>query len=218
MATPVRIDFVSDVVCPWCAIGLASLTRALQELHLEVDAEVHFHPFELSPEMGKDGENVIQYLTHKYGSTAEQVQETWGTITSRGADVGFTFNFNQNSKKWNTFNAHRLLYWAGEQGQQLALKQALLKACFTDNRNPDDIEVLSELAAGVGLDAAEARAVVESDRYSKEVRAEEQQWQEMGVRSVPTVVFNQRYAVSGGQPPSAFVQVLRKVASESSTS
>ncbi|MCY0965158.1 DsbA family oxidoreductase [Parathalassolituus penaei] len=216
MANPIRIDFVSDVVCPWCAIGVASLSRALEQLGDEVSAEIHFHPFELSPEMGKEGENVLEYLSAKYGSSHDQIRETWNTITERGGDVGFTFNFKNDSRKWNTFNAHRLLMWAGETSgaAQLALKMALLKAGFTDNRCLDDNSVLLELVAAAGLDVAAASGVLESDAFAEEVRQEEQEWQEMGVRSVPTMVFNRRYAVSGGQPPAALVQVLRKVASE----
>lgn len=216
MVTPVRIDFVSDVVCPWCAIGVASLMQALQEVDDEIRAEIYFHPFELSPEMGPAGENVIEYLSAKYGSSSEQIQETWKTITERGADVGFEFNFRADSRKWNTFNAHRLLMWAGtvDLQKQLQLKLELLKAGFTDNRPLDDAAVLLELAVLAGLDGAKAQDILASDAFGSDVRDEEQEWQEMGVRSVPTMVFNRRYAVSGGQPPATLVQVLRKVASE----
>lgn len=213
----IRIDVISDVVCPWCAIGLSSLEQALAMVKDEgIEAEIHLHPFELSPEMGSAGENVITYLCNKYGMTADQVRENWQTITSRGKDVGFDFNFTADSQKWNTFNAHRLLSWAATQGRQLDLKMALLEGYFTHNRNVDDTDVLVQIAASVGLNADDARAVLTSEQFALEVREDEQQWQEMGVRSVPTMVFNQRYAVSGGQPPGSLVQVLRKVASDPS--
>lgn len=216
MTQSLKIDFVSDVVCPWCAIGLHSLLQALEQLGDEVSASFRFHPFELTPEMSAEGERVIPYLCAKYGMSEAQVAQNQAHITERGAELGFKFDFRDDSRKWNTFDAHRLLHWAGEQGaaQQLALKQALLAAYFTHNQNPSDRALLCELAVQAGLDGAEAGEVYDSKRYTDEVRAEEQLWQRRGVSSVPTIVFNERYAVTGGQPVDTFVQVIRQVLDE----
>ena len=217
MTQPLKIDFVSDVMCPWCAIGLNSLLQALQRLEAEVDATIHFRPFELTPEMAAEGERVIPYLSAKYGISAEQVAQNQAMITARGAELGFRFDFRPDSRKWNTFNTHRLLHWAGEMGaaQQLALKQALFVAYFSDNRNPSDPALMCELAQQVGLDPVAAAEVLSSGRYADEVRAEERLWQQRGVSSVPCIVFNERYAVSGGQPVEAFVQAIREVLQQS---
>ncbi len=213
MTQPLKIDFVSDVMCPWCAIGLHSLLQALERLGDEVDATIHFRPFELTPEMAAEGERVIPYLSAKYGISAEQVAQNQAQITARGAELGFRFDFRSDSRKWNTFNTHRLLHWAGEQSAdaQLALKRALFAAYFTDNRNPSDPDLMCELAQQVGLNAGEAAEVLASGRYAAEVRAEEQLWQQRGVSSVPCIVFNERYAVSGGQPVETFMQAIREV-------
>jgi predicted DsbA family dithiol-disulfide isomerase len=213
MSKPLTIDFVSDVVCPWCAIGLASLTRALQQLGDEVDATIRFHPFELTPDMGSDGEYVVPYLSSKYGISPEQVAASQAQITARGQDVGFVFDFRDDSKKWNTFKAHRLLHWAGLQGEgdQLALKQALLLAYFTHNQNPDDIDLLCDIATQVGLDSAAARTVLESNQYADDVLDAEQHWQQQGISSVPAMIFNGSYLVSGGQPEETLKKVIRDV-------
>lgn len=216
VAQILAIDFVSDVVCPWCAIGLHSLLKALDQLGDEVSASIHFRPFELTPEMSVDGEYVIPYLSAKYGISERQVAQNQAHITERGAQLGFRFDFRADSKKWNTFDAHRLLHWAGEQGaeHQLALKLALLEAYFTDNRNPSDRAVLCELAVAAGLDGTQAGEVYDAGRYADEVRADERLWQRRGVSSVPTIVFNDRYAVTGGQPVETFVQVIRELLSQ----
>ncbi|MBR9885630.1 MAG: DsbA family oxidoreductase [Oceanospirillales bacterium] len=217
MSQVLKIDFVSDVVCPWCAIGLNSLLQALEQLKGEVAATLHFHPFELTPEMSDEGEYVIPYLCAKYGISEMQVAQNQALITERGAELGFRFDFRADSKKWNTFDAHRLLHWAATQGadKQLSLKLGLLEAYFTHNRNPSDRTLLCELAERAGLDGKAAGEVFDSGRFADEVRAEEQLWQRRGVSSVPTIVFNERYAVSGGQPVETFVQVIRDVLAES---
>ncbi|WP_207061610.1 DsbA family oxidoreductase [Motiliproteus sp. SC1-56] len=215
MAKPLKIDFASDVMCPWCAVGLHSLLQALDRLGDEVSPRFHFHPFELTPDMPPEGEPVVPYLCAKYGMSEDQVLQSQAQITQRGAQLGFTFDFRPDSRKWNTFDTHRLLYWAGEQGAgaQLALKLKLLEAYFTHNRNPSERGLLCELASEAGLDATEAGEVYDSGRYGEEVRAEEQLWQRRGVNSVPTVVFDQRYALTGGQPVEAFVEAIREVLS-----
>lgn len=215
MTYTVRIDFVSDVVCPWCAVGLNSLQAALEQLEGEVTADIRFQPFELAPGMDENGENLTAYLMSKYNISSEQVAQTQAAIVARGKEQGFMFDFNSDSRKWNTLNAHRLLHWAGETSdKQLALKQALFVANFTENRNISDHAVLVELAVQVGLDGVEAAEILASGRYTEEVRELEARWQQQGVSSVPTMIFNNRYAVSGGQPVETFVNVMRELMEE----
>ena len=207
-----RIDiaFVSDVACPWCAIGLASFEQALARLQGEVDAKLHFEPFELNPDMGPEGVETVPYLMRKYGRTAEQVRETQARIRERGAAVGFAFG--ERKHVWNTFNAHRMLHWAGLEGRGLDLKRALLRAYHGEGRNPGAADVLVELAGAVGLDAARAKAIAEGDEFASEVRQRERFWLERGVSAVPTLVVDDRYVIEGGQPPEAYEQALRQIA------
>lgn len=214
MANKLKIDFVSDVVCPWCAVGLGSLDEALRRLDGEVQAEIHFQPFELNPQLTPEGEDVGEHLARKYGSTPEQMQQNQEAIRQRGADVGFIFNLDKRSRIYNTFDAHRLLHWAQTQGRQGELKRALLGAYFTDGRNVSDREVLVDAAGRVGLDAAEARKVLDEGRYADEVRAQEAFYQSQGVRAVPSVIVNDRYLIQGGQPPEVFEDSLRRIAAE----
>lgn len=212
MTTTLKIDFVSDVSCPWCAVGLASLQTALQRMAPDVQATITFQPFELNPHMVAEGEDTTEHLRAKYGSTPEQAASIRETIRARGAELGFEFNLDKRSRIYNTFDAHRLLHWAHLEGCQLALKQALLKAYFTDGENPSDHAVLVRLAAGVGLDAERARAILGSDTFGAEVREQEQFYQHQGIHSVPAVVINDRHLISGGQPPEVFEQALRRLA------
>ncbi len=209
-----HIDFVSDVACPWCAVGLASLESALGQLQGEVAADLRFQPFELNPQMGPEGQDVTEHLTQKYGSTPEQQAKAREGIAARGASVGFAFRKEGRGRVWNTFDAHRLLTWAGEQGaqQQRDLKMALLKAYHGEARNVSDPAVLAEVAASVGLDRAQAEQVLASDRYAAEVREQEKEWQQMGISAVPSVVINRKHLIQGGQPPEVFAQALRQVA------
>jgi len=209
-----KIDFVSDVVCPWCAIGLKSLEQALQRLDGEVVAELHFQPFELNPQMGPEGENVAEHLAHKYGSTPEQMAKNQEGIRQRGASLGFVFDMDKRSRIYNTFDAHRLLHWAALEGKQPALKLALLEAYFSKGENVSSHDVLVRVAAEVGLDVAEARKVLAENRYADEVRQQEQFFQSQGIRAVPSVIINGKYLVQGGQPPEVFEQTLRQVAAE----
>lgn len=212
-----RIDFVSDVACPWCAVGLNALERALEAIGLDITVELHFQPFELNPTMAAEGADAGEYLKAKYGMSDAQLAHNRGVIRERGAAVGFAFG--ERARVWNTFDAHRLLHWAGVQdvAQQRALKHALLKAYHGEGRNPGAHEVLTELAAQVGLDAAEAAAVLREGRYTAEVREAERAWQQAGIRSVPAVVVNRRHLISGGQPPEVFEQALRQIAAEGGT-
>lgn len=212
MAKTLKIDFVSDVACPWCAVGLSALDRAAERLQGEVELDLHFRPFELNPQMAPEGEDVDEHLTRKYGRTKEQFAAARAAIRERGAAVGFTFG--ERSRIWNTFDAHRLLHWAGLEGaaQQHALKLALLTAYHGEGRNPSDPEVLASVAASVGLDEARAREILEGDEFADAVRAEEQRWLRMGINSVPAVVINERHLISGGQPAEVFEQALREIA------
>ncbi|WP_247841463.1 DsbA family oxidoreductase [Pseudomonas sp. MWU12-3103b] len=214
MNSALKIDFVSDVSCPWCVVGLNGLLQALEILRDEVQAEIHFQPFELNPKMGPDGQNITEHISEKYGSTPEQSQKNREAIRARGAEVGFAFRTDGNSRIYNTFDAHRLLHWAGLEGVQLPLKQALFKAYFTDGGNPSDHAQLAQIAESVGLDRQRAQAILASDEFADEVRAEEQLWLQRGVSSVPTVVFNGQYAVTGGQPVDTFVGAIRQIISE----
>jgi predicted DsbA family dithiol-disulfide isomerase len=211
---PIKIDFVSDVVCPWCAVGLKSLEQALQNLGDEVAVELHFQPFELNPKMAPEGEDIIEHIAHKYGSSPAQIKQNQEAIRERGASLGFTFNMDKRNRIVNTFDAHRLLHWAGLEGSQAELKQALLAAYFTDGRDVSSRDVLVDVATSVGLDAGEARRVLDEGRYAQDVRAQEQFYQSQGVRAVPSVIINDRYLVQGGQPPEVFEETLRQVAAE----
>jgi predicted DsbA family dithiol-disulfide isomerase len=206
-----RIDFVSDVSCPWCAVGLASLERALDALQGEVRAEIHFQPFELNPQMTREGEDVGEHITKKYGMTPAQLAQNQENLRQRGAAVGFTFANQDTRRIYNTFDAHRLLHWAEDSGRQHALKRALLTAYFTDGENVGDHDVLVRVAEAVGLDGTEAKSILASDRYAAEVRAQEQFFQRAGIHSVPAIIINRQHLISGGQPPEVFEQALRQI-------
>ena len=212
MTQPLKIDFVSDITCPWCAIGLSSLQLALSRLGEAVDAQIVMHPFELNPQMGPEGEAIVDYLGKNYGRTPAQIADTQAVIRERGASVGFAFG--PRTRVYNTFDAHRLLHWAGIDGRQLPLKLALLRAYHTEGKDPSDHDILVDAAQSVGLDTAKARDVLESGAYADEVRAEEREYQAMGIQSVPSIVFNHRYLVSGGQPVEAFEQVIQQILAE----
>jgi predicted DsbA family dithiol-disulfide isomerase len=212
MKQPIRIDFVSDVACPWCAIGLSSLQLALSRLGDTVDAELVVHPFELNPQMVDEGEDLIEHIGKKYGRTPQQVLEAQAELRQRGADVGFTFGTRK--RIYNTFDAHRLMHWAGIKGKQVQLKQALLQAYHGEGKATSNRDVLVEVAESVGLDAAEARSVLEGGDYANEVRAEEEKYQAMGIQSVPSIIFNNRYLLTGAQPAEAFEQAIQQILAE----
>lgn len=212
MTTRIKIDFVSDVSCPWCAVGLCSLEIALARLNDEVEAEIHFQPFELNPDMPPEGQDTVQRLSRKYGMTAEQVRHNGEAITARGREVGFTFNMDRRTHTYNTFDAHRLLHWAGLEGHQLELKHALFKAYFTDGENPSAHDVLVRLCSESGLDAQRAREILDTDEYAADVRERERFYAEQGINSVPAIIMNDRHLIQGGQVPEAFEHALRQVA------
>lgn len=208
-----RIDFVSDVVCPWCVIGLKSLEQALRNLAGEVTPEIHFQPFELNPAMGPDGQNIAEHVAEKYGASPERSAGTRSAIREAAEAVGFAINTSADSRIWNTFDAHRLLHWAEGQGRQADLKLALFAAYFTHGRNVSDHIVLAYVAASVGLDRAEAEAVLASDRYATEVREAQAFWRDQNIYAVPAIIFDRQFAVLGGQPVEAFERVIRKIIS-----
>ena len=217
MARTLTIDFVFDIVCPWCVIGLKGLKEALARAGDAVTAEIRFHPFELNPAMPPEGENIVEHIGRKYGATPEQSAGTRAMIRERAAALGFTMAMGDESRIYNTFDAHRLLHWAGLVGDQQALKMALFTAYFTEGKNPGDRNVLLAAAEQAGLDVVEAAGVLDEGRYAEEVRAEEALWQSRGIQSVPAIVIDQRYLISGGQPPEAFEQALRQIAAEGNT-
>lgn len=209
---PLRIDIVSDVVCPWCIIGYRQLAEALKQTNTE--HEIHWHPFELNPNMPSAGQNLREHIMEKYGSSKEESDASRLRMTQAGNEVGFEFNFNDDTRMHNTFNLHQLLYWAGQQGQKPMhdLKQALFSAHFTHGRNISDNNVLADIAAEVGLNRSEALAVLEDQRFAKEVRAEERHWQQQGIQSVPAMIFNERHLVSGAQGVDNYVNILQQLA------
>jgi predicted DsbA family dithiol-disulfide isomerase len=210
-----RIDFISDVACPWCAVGLNALERALEQLRLEhpdLEVELHFQPFELNPALGPEGEDAAAHLKAKYGMSDAQLAAARANLRDRGAAVGFEFG--ERTRVWNTFDAHRVLHHAGLQGgdAQRRLKHALLQAYHRDGRNPGAADMLIELATAVGLDADEVREVVASGAYTDEVRAAEAQWQAAGIRAVPSVVIDGQHLLQGAHPPAVFAQALGQLA------
>ena len=214
MTKPMKIDFVSDVSCPWCVIGLGGLQEALSRVGDLVDAEITFQPFELNPDMPPEGQNIGEHIAQKYGATPEQSAANREQIRARAADVGFTIATGPDSRIYNTFDAHRLLHWASLEGRQLELKRALFEAYFTKGQNPGDHEVLVAAAEQAGLDPAAARDVLTSGRFADYVRSLERQWHEAGISSVPAVIINEKYLISGGQPADAFERALRTIAAE----
>lgn len=216
MTTPtqLRIDFVSDIACPWCAVGLASLQQALARLDDSVHAEIHLQPFELNPQLPPEGEDATEHLMRKYGMDEAQMEANRSVIRERAAALGFAYNVGRGSRAWNTFDAHRLLHWAGLQDRDraLALKQALLRAYFSDGENISDHDVLVRIAAAAGLDAEQARQVLDGDNYADDVRAQERHFQQAGIQSVPATIVNGTHLIPGGQPPEVFEQALREIA------
>ncbi len=226
-----RIDFVSDVVCPWCAVGLSALERALVQVRDEMSVELHFQPFELNPNMAPEGVASAPYLKAKYGLSDDQLAANAARLVERGAAEGFAFG--KRTHIWGTFDAHRLLHWAGAEAALLArvegktppvdvhqpsaqhrLKRALIEAYHRDGRNPNDRAVLLDVVAQAGLDVAQARDVLENNTFANEVRADEAEWQQRGVTAVPAAIVNDQYVIAGGQPSEMYAQALRQIAAE----
>jgi predicted DsbA family dithiol-disulfide isomerase len=211
MTARTKIDFVSDVSCPWCAIGLQSLLAALTNLKDVVEPDLHFQPFELNPDMGPGGQDIAEHIVEKYGSSPEQFAQSQEMIRERGAQLGFRFDMEKRTRIYNTFDAHRLLHWAGLEGKQLELKQALFSAYFTDGVDPSDHATLKRIAVEVGLDPTGAQAVLSTDKYAAEVRARERFYGSQGINGVPAIIINDRHLIEGGQPVAVFERVLRQL-------
>ena len=217
MTTVMKIDFVSDIACPWCAVGLGALEQALEELQNEVKADIHFQPFELNPHMPEGGEDLVEHLGKKYGSTAEQQSQMYQNIKARGAEVGFAFHPTGRGRIFNTFDAHRLLHWAeldGAPGDQHQLKKAFLEAYQGRGEVIESHEVLLAIIKTQGMDTDAAKAVLDSDTYAEEVRAKENFYTSAGIHSVPAVIINDKHLISVGQPAAVFANALRQIAAE----
>jgi predicted DsbA family dithiol-disulfide isomerase len=212
--TSLRLDYVSDVACPWCAVGLWSLRQALARVQGEIDIELHFQPFELNPHMPPEGEDAVEHLSRKYGISAAEIARNQEGLRTRGAAVGFAFAPGGRGRVHNTFDAHRLLHWAGTIGakSQLALKMALLEAYHGEGLDVSDRGVLERIAQHAGLDAAQAAGVLASGRYAEDVRAAEKHWQAAGIQAVPSLVIAYAHLLQGGQPPEVFEQAIRSLA------
>ncbi len=210
MPTRVKIDFVSDVSCPWCAIGLQSLLAALKSVGGDT-AGLHFQPFELNPDMEPAGEDIAAHIGRKYGAAPQQFADSQELIRARGAQLGFRFDMHRRTRIYNTFDAHRLLHWAGLEGRQLQLKQALFAAYFGEGANVSDHAVLEKIAAQVGLDSGVAHGILVSDRYAADVRAREQFYRSQQIDAVPAIIINDRHLIQGGQPVAVFERVLRQL-------
>jgi len=213
-AEPIKIDLVSDVMCPWCIVGYRQLEKALEASGTK--AEITWHPFELNPQMPQDGQNFREHMMEKYGTTPEESARNREHMTQAGADVGFTFNFDDNMRMVNTFSAHQLLHWAEEQGKQHELKMELFDAHFTKQQNVNDFEVLASAAERVGLDKATSLEILKDQRYAAAVRESQQFWMQQGIQSVPATVVNRRHLINGAQGEANFTQLLQQLALEES--
>ena len=207
----VRIDFVSDIACPWCAIGLASLQKAIDQVGSEIKTEISFQPYELNPQMPVGGRDVFEYLTEKYGRTLAEVQASQENIYRRAADVGFAFHPEGRKRVYNTFNGHRLLHWAKEEHgaeAQLRLKKEIFHTYFTLAINFDDQQNILDAVARAELPTKRAQEILNSDEFSQAVRDQEQKYMQLGINSVPAIIFNNQYLVQGGQAPEVFAKAL----------
>jgi predicted DsbA family dithiol-disulfide isomerase len=213
MSRPIKIDFVSDVACPWCAVGLKSLEAAIARVGGDVQVELHFQPFELNPRMPAQGEDAVEHLTRKYGISVEQAAQNGEAIRMRGAELDFEFRMDRRRRVYNTFDAHRLLHWAGQEGQeyQLQLKHALLRAYFTDGEDVSSADTLAKLAVQAGLEESRARQILATDEFAEAVRQQESFYTGQGITAVPSVILNDRHLIQGGQPVEVFEQALRQL-------
>ncbi|OSQ39646.1 DsbA family oxidoreductase [Thalassospira mesophila] len=210
--TKMQIDIVSDVVCPWCIIGYKHLEQALENLEGQLDVKLRWHPFELNPEMGPEGQELREHINEKYGLSPDQSAENRDRIQMMGENAGFDIQFSSDSRIYNTFDCHRMLYWAGKHGKQTELSMALFRSYFQDGENPGDHGVIKRCCEEVGLSPEEAGEILASDTFTSEVRAEEEEFKSVGITSVPTYVVNGKYAISGGHPPEVFEQALSEIA------
>ncbi len=211
-APVIQVEIVSDVMCPWCIVGYKQLEQALAMTGL--GAFIRWHPFELNPQMPPEGQNLGEHITEKYGSSPKDSAKNRKHLTDLGTDLGFAFNFDDTSRIVNTFAAHQLLDWAQAKGVQHPLQMALFDAHFTQGRDVSDVDVLIDVAGQVGLDKAEARAVLESGSHAEETRMRQKYWTERGISGVPSMIFDGRYLLTGAQGAQTYAQVLQKIVAE----
>lgn len=213
-AIPLRIDIVSDVVCPWCIIGLKQVEKALTLVGGDMAVETYWHPFELNPHMAPEGEDTAAHIARKYGSTPEQSRANRQRLSDIGDSLGFAFNYGEGMRIYNTFNAHKLLtIFGSERGwqAQTALKMALFKAYFQDRRDVSDVEILCEIAEAHGMDRAVAAAWIADAALTESVRAEMAHWTDQNITGVPAIIFDQKFMVPGAQSAEIFADVISKV-------
>ncbi len=217
MKPTIKIDYVSDIACPWCAVGLGNLNQAIAQLSDQVDFEVHFHPFELNPNMPLGGQDAIEHLTEKYGLSVEQVKANQANIRTKALEAGFEFHPEGRKRVYNTFDSHRLLHWAGEEfgpEKQAVLKKELLNTYFCLAVNLDDQKNLIDAVTRSGLDKDRAQEVLKNNEFSKEVRDEESTYTNAGISSVPSIILNDQYLLQGAQPPESFVNAFEQLIKE----
>jgi predicted DsbA family dithiol-disulfide isomerase len=214
MASHLKIDIVSDVVCPWCIIGYKRLQKAIDALQGEIEFDIEWHPFELNPQMPAEGQDMLEHLSQKYGRSPDDMQTARDQMAAIGDQLGFQFYRGNDRRVYNTFDAHRLLQWAKKYDKKTELKLAMFSAYFTDNLNISAVEVLLDTAASVGLDREEASVILSSDEYTHEVRQEPQHSRSMGIQSVPSYVINQKYLLSGARESQDLVTGFRQIAAE----
>jgi predicted DsbA family dithiol-disulfide isomerase len=210
--TSLRIDIVSDVVCPWCVIGFKQLQRAMDEVQGDMRFELRWQPFELNPDMPPGGENLGEHLNAKYTRSDEESLAARDNLTELGASFGFAFNYTDDMRVANTFKAHQLLHWANENGAQTELEMMLFEAYFTHRRNIDDVGVLVDAAGRAGLDTTEAEAVLREGQFGDAVRIEQKLWLDRGIHAVPAFIIEERYLLSGAQDSAVFVDAFRRAA------
>lgn len=209
----IQIDIVSDVVCPWCAIGYGNLQQALDEL-TDLDVAVEWHPFQLNPHMGPEGEDINEHLANKYGLTEQQLAENKGRIQEMGQLAGIDINFDARSRIYNTFQCHMLLDWAKEQGKQTALKLALFDAYFTQGLDVANVDTLKQICESIGLNVDQVDFVLADSERKAKVESEEEHFKSLGIQSVPAFILNQKYLISGGQPKQQFIEALTEIANK----
>ncbi|MCL5246942.1 DsbA family oxidoreductase [Cellulophaga sp. 20_2_10] len=214
MTEKIKIDVVSDVVCPWCAIGYKRLEQAIKELGVEDKIELEWQPFQLNPNMPAEGQDVEEHITEKYGSTPEQQKESQERMTDFGAELDFKFDYFKGMRMVNTFDAHVLLEYAKEQGKQTELKLRLMNSFFGERKDVSNREILKQELEAIGLNATEAFALLDHEEARTKVRSEEEYWKSLGVNSVPTVVFNRKSALTGAQPVDTYKQVVTELLAE----
>ncbi len=214
MSKHLKLDIVSDVSCPWCIIGYQSLSQALTKLAPDISADITWQPFELNPNMGKEGQDITEHLTEKYGISVEQSEKNKEAIKQRGLELGYEFGNRGGGRIYNTFDAHRLLHWAKEYGKQTELKLALFDLYFKQSGNPSDHQSLLDVSQRVGLDKKRAQQILSSNEYEQDVRELQRHYQSAGVSSVPAVIVNNKHLLSGGQPVAVYEQIMREIAQE----